>query len=85
MYSGIISWDYTLVSVPQCLLAQVLPEGMLLLAEPSPSALVVALETALTLVGSIDRDRQHRQVCHRSHCSHRSHCRGSGCMLGIPG
>lgn len=41
---------------------QVLPEGMLLLAEPSPSALAAALERALALVGSIDRQRQHQQV-----------------------
>lgn len=35
---------------------------MLLLAEPSPSALAAALERALALVGSIERGRQHQQV-----------------------
>ena len=45
-----------------CLRAQVLPEGMLLLAEPSPAALAAALTRALTLVGTVNRQRQHAQV-----------------------
>ena len=37
---------------------------MLLLAEPSPSALAAAVELALDRVGSIDRQNQHEQVQH---------------------
>lgn len=44
--------------------SQVLPEGMLLLAEPSPLALAAAVESALDRVGSIDRQSQHEQVRH---------------------
>ena len=43
-------------------MAQVLPSELLLLAEPSPAALAAELERALTLLHTIDADRQHRQV-----------------------
>ncbi len=45
-----------------CLTAQVLPSELLLLAEPSPAALAAALERALTLLHTVDPERQHRQV-----------------------
>ena len=41
---------------------QVLPSELLLLAEPSPAALAAALERALTLLHTVDPERQHRQV-----------------------
>ena len=44
------------------LMAQVLPSELLLLAEPSPAALAAALERALTLLHTVDAERQHRQV-----------------------
>ena len=42
--------------------AQVLPSELLLLAEPSPSALAAELERALTLLHTVDAERQHRQA-----------------------
>jgi hypothetical protein len=41
----------------------VLPSELLLLAEPSPAALAAELERALTLLHTVDAERQHRQVC----------------------
>ena len=41
---------------------QVLPPSMLLLAEPSPEALVAALELAIERMPHVDALCQHRQV-----------------------
>lgn len=49
---------------------------MLLLAEPSPSALAAAVEIALDRVGSIDRQSQHEQVQHTpKFCNLQTQCK----------
>ena len=49
---------------------QVLPSELLLLAEPSPAALAAELERALTLLHTVDAERQHRQAYHGLEQSH---------------
>ena len=41
---------------------EVLPPGMLILADPTPDSLIEAVETALRRVGYIDRREQHRRI-----------------------
>jgi hypothetical protein len=41
---------------------QVLPERMMLLAEPSPAGLIDAVEEAMRRVADVDRIRQHEEV-----------------------
>ena len=45
-----------------CWLKQVLPSGMVVLAEPSPDSLLAALEEAVLRVHSVDPLLQHEQV-----------------------
>lgn len=47
-----------------CRPAQVLPDDMMLLAEPAPENLIEAIEQALVRVGSIDPQAQHEKVTH---------------------
>jgi hypothetical protein len=52
---------------------QVLPDDIMVLAEPTPVALVQALDTALLKEPQVDREAQHRRVrnalLYPPHCS----------------
>lgn len=45
-----------------CVFVQVLPSGMVVLAEPNPDSLLAALEEAVQHVHHVDPLRQHQQV-----------------------
>ena len=47
-------------------MAQVLPSGMVVLAEPNPDSLLAALEEAVRRVHTVDPVLQHQQVRHGS-------------------
>lgn len=47
---------------------QVLPGGMVVLAEPNPDSLLAALEEAVHLAHTVDPHLQHQQVKESLHC-----------------
>ncbi len=47
---------------------QVLPDGMVVLAEPNPDSLLAALEEAVHLAHTVDPLLQHQQVKENLHC-----------------
>ena len=63
---------------------QVLPDGMVVLAEPNPDSLLAALEEAIHLAHTVDPLLQHQQVnvsivymllhCHLGHYVGLKHC-----------
>jgi hypothetical protein len=54
--------------VGQCWVAvQVLPDDIMILAEPTPVALVQALDRALAEASAVDREAQHHRVRNTPH------------------